>query len=73
MTKFWQWLSGKKVALGAIFYTFKDLIAPIWFNGGLPHPWDKIILTIATVFTVTGFAHKVQKWQTQKREKIENE
>jgi len=59
----WLQLDGLKMAIGALFYTFKDAIAPIWFKDGIPEPYNKIILTVAVLFTMTGFAHKIQKYK----------
>ena len=58
MQKFWEFLDGKKTAFAAIYWNLSTILTTIWFASGLPHPWDKINLTVGTILTIAGLGHK---------------
>jgi hypothetical protein len=57
----WKYLDGKKSNIALMYWTGTSLFLPIWFAAGLPHPWDKVNLTVGTLLTALGLGHKYVK------------
>ena len=62
LDEIWIWLNGKKTVFANVYWLFYNTLLVIWIPGGqLPHPWDKVVLTIGAILTSAGLGHKVIK------------
>jgi len=59
--KAWQWLSGKKTAIAALYWvTYLDVL-PVFFDGDIPDTIEKWLVAIGKYLVYFGLGHKVMK------------
>lgn len=57
----WEWLSGRKTKIAALFFLFQQRIVPLWFEGDVPDTLAKTLMTITEILLFIGLGDSVIK------------